>query len=72
MQAIEGRFDAGIIVAYPHQRAPASENQAGTFLGFEVADIDIVRFVRREVIAPAVTQRITRATQQRIPMARRA
>jgi tyrosine-protein kinase Etk/Wzc len=71
-EAIEGRFDAGITVAYPHQRPLASEKQPGTFLGFEVADIDIVHFVRREVLAPAVTQRITRATQQHVPMARRA
>jgi hypothetical protein len=71
-EAIEGRFDAGITVASLHRQAHVSEDRAGTFLGFEVADIDIIQFVRREAVAPPVTQRIMRATQQREPMARRA
>lgn len=71
-EAIEGRFDAGITVASPHRQAHVSEDRAGTFLGFEVADIDIIQFVRREAVAPPVTQRIMRTTQQREPMARRA
>ena len=71
-EAIEGRFDAGVIVATLHREPHVSEDRAGIFLGFEVADIEIVRFVRREAIAPSVTHRTTRAAQQRVPMARLA
>jgi hypothetical protein len=67
-EGIEGRFDAGVVIV-PHGRTQFPENRPGTFLGFEVADIDVIRFMRREV--PPVTQRIARATQG-IPMARRA
>jgi len=40
-EAIQGRFDAGVIVSEPGYE---QSDPQGTFLGFEVADIDLVRF----------------------------
>ena len=40
-EAILGRFDAGIIVSEPKRRA--KPDVPGTFLGFEVADIELFR-----------------------------
>ena len=45
-EAIEGRFDAGIIVGEGRARQAAPQDDDNTFLGFEVADIDILRFCR--------------------------
>jgi hypothetical protein len=70
-ESIEGRFDAGVIVASRQRRAQFATDRAGTFLGFDVADIDIIRFVRQEAVIPPIAERITRATQ-REPIARRA
>ena len=53
-EAIEGRFDAGIIVCESQARRAAPQDDDNTFLGFEVADIDIVRFCR--TIPNAVTE----------------
>lgn len=70
---IEGRFDNGVIVVEPRQDAPILADPDGTFLDFEVADIDIVRFERRASGRAAVHQRIARVTQRRPPeLARRA
>jgi Mrp family chromosome partitioning ATPase len=70
---IEGRFDTGVIVVEPCKEAPIIADPEGTFLGFEVADIDIVRFERRAWGRAAVHQRIARVTQRRSPeLARRA
>ncbi|MTD93618.1 lipopolysaccharide biosynthesis protein [Hyphomicrobium sp. xq] len=44
-EAILGRFDAGIIVSEPRRRSFAPD-QAGSFLGFEVADIELFRLER--------------------------
>jgi succinoglycan biosynthesis transport protein ExoP len=44
-EAILGRFDAGIIVSEPRRRSFAAD-QAGSFLGFEVADIELFRLER--------------------------
>jgi hypothetical protein len=76
-ETIEGRFDAGILVAAPGRHPPVLDELPGTFLGFEVADIDVIRYERRATeeakAAPPVAQRIARATQQRAaPMARPA
>ena len=72
-ETIEGRFDAGIVVTEPRRRVQSHEDSPATFLGFEVADIDIIRFERSASGAPPVNQRIARATQQRpVPMARPA
>ena len=44
-EAILGRFDAGIIVSEPKRRATIPD-VPGTFLGFEVADIELFRLER--------------------------
>jgi len=63
-ELIEGRFDAGIAVAEPRKLVAAPEDPAGTFLGFEVADIDIVRFERQAAEPAPVHQRIARVSQR--------
>jgi succinoglycan biosynthesis transport protein ExoP len=70
-EAIQGRFDAGVIVADGKKRASVLDDPAGTFLGFEVADIDVIRF-ERSVQAPISNQRILRATQKAAAEARLA
>ena len=45
-EAIQGRFDAGVLVADGKKRISVLEDPAGTFLGFEVSDIDVIRFER--------------------------
>ena len=44
-EAILGRFDAGIIVSEPVRRSTAPD-MPGSFLGFEVADIELFRLER--------------------------
>ena len=72
-ECIEGRFDAGIAVAADSD-AEAVQNDGCTFLGFEVADIDILRYQQpeRAATAPPVVERIARATRAREPVARLA
>lgn len=62
-ETIQGRFDAGILVSDGKKRVAVLQDPPGTFLGFEVTDIDIIRFERKGVPA-AVSQRILRATQK--------
>jgi polysaccharide biosynthesis transport protein len=45
-QTIEGRFDAGITIAEPSKRQPLIEEEPGSFLGFEVSELDVIRFER--------------------------
>jgi polysaccharide biosynthesis transport protein len=61
-EAIQGRFDAGVLIADAKKRASVLDDPAGTFLGFEVADIDVIRF-ERSAQPQAVGQRIVRATR---------
>ena len=63
-EAIQGRFDAGVLVADDKKRASVLDDPAGTFLGFEVSDIDVIKFTREAPVSPAVNQRILRATQR--------
>ena len=51
-EAIQGRFDAGVIVADNASQSKSLEGTTNSFLGFEVADIDVIHFVRGKV--PAV------------------
>jgi MinD-like ATPase involved in chromosome partitioning or flagellar assembly len=44
-EAILGRFDAGIVVSEPVRRSTAPDTP-GSFLGFEVADIELFRLER--------------------------
>lgn len=63
-EAIQGRFDTGVIVADGKKRVSVLEDPAGTFLGFEVTDIDVVRYDRKPVAPSMSQQRIMRATQR--------
>jgi polysaccharide biosynthesis transport protein len=71
-EGIEGRFDAGITVASSLRRTAEPEDRDGTFLGFEVAEIDVIRYERREAVAPALMQRLARVTQNQAALARQA
>lgn len=59
-EAIQGRFDAGILVTDPKKRASVLQDPPGTFLGFEVTDIDVIR-VDRKGPGPISNQRLLRA-----------
>ncbi|MBS0238872.1 MAG: GumC family protein [Proteobacteria bacterium] len=71
-EGIEGRFDAGIAVASSSQGSPASEERGNMFLGFEVAEIDVIRYERQERAPADLMQRLARVSQQQVPIARRA
>jgi uncharacterized protein involved in exopolysaccharide biosynthesis len=64
-ETIEGRFDAGILVAAPGRRTQVIDEPPGTFLGFEVADIDVILYERPATEVSSVAHRIALATQQR-------
>lgn len=68
-EAIQGRFDAGIVVPDPKKRASVLQDPPNTFLGFEVSEIDIMR-VARAAPAAVPPQRIMRATRQGLEEAR--
>lgn len=70
-EAIQGRFDAGIIIPDLKKRPSVLQDPPGTFLGFEVTDIDVIRMAR--AAAPVVpSQRILRATRKTVEEARTA
>ncbi|MGQ0673225.1 MAG: GumC family protein [Hyphomicrobium sp.] len=58
-ESIEGRFDAGITVSDGKRRVTVIQDPPGTFLGYEVADIELIRFERKDG-GPAGVQRIVR------------
>ena len=62
-EAIQGRFDAGVLVTDPKKRTSVLQDPPGTFLGFEVTDIDVIR-IDRKGPAPVSNQRIIRATKK--------
>ncbi|MFM9938453.1 MAG: GumC family protein [Hyphomicrobiaceae bacterium] len=43
---IQGRFDAGVLVCDSRRRGRSTEAAPGTFLGYQVTDIDVVRLDR--------------------------
>ena len=45
-EAIQGRFDSGITVCDSKRRASISEDVPGSFLGFEVTDLDLMKIER--------------------------
>ncbi len=54
-EAIQGRFDTGVTVRDPRQRHALVEDDGNAFLGFEVADIKLVRCLRvgnRDLLSP--------------------
>ncbi len=56
-EIIEGRFDAGITVAEARRRQPVIEAEPDNFLGFEVRDLDVIRFERAAVAVAGVAGR---------------
>ena len=48
-ETIQGRFDAGVIVAEAKQRVAVIQNPPDTFLGYEVDGIELIRFERPPV-----------------------
>ncbi|MCB1521346.1 MAG: lipopolysaccharide biosynthesis protein [Hyphomicrobiaceae bacterium] len=58
-EAIQGRFDAAVTVAEGKRRVSVLQDPPGTFLGFEVTDIALIRFVRGEEKA-SMPQRVVR------------
>jgi Mrp family chromosome partitioning ATPase len=59
-ESIEGRVDAGVTIADASQRTAVLKDPPGTYLGFEVADIDLIRYDRQQAAAQPA-QRIIRA-----------
>lgn len=47
-EAIEGRFDAGVTVTDGKRRVTVIQDPPGTFLGYEVADIELIRLERKD------------------------
>ena len=62
-EAIQGRFDAGVLVTDSKKRTSVLQDPPGTFLGFEVTDIDVIR-VERKGPDPVSSQRLIRATKK--------
>lgn len=60
-EAIQGRFDAGITVAESQGRVSVLDDPEDTFLGFEVAEIELIRYVRPLASSGLVQQRLMRA-----------
>lgn len=47
-ETIQGRFDAGIVAVGSDDNGRVLDDPPATFLGFEVADIDLIRFIPRD------------------------
>lgn len=62
-EAIQGRFDTGVTVTDAGKRTTVTGEPDGMFLGFEVSEIDIVRFERPRADS-ASNKRIARATRR--------
>lgn len=60
-EAIQGRFDTGITVAESQGRVSVLDDPEDTFLGFEVAEIELIRYVRPLATSGLVQQRLMRA-----------
>ncbi len=66
-EAILGRFDAGIVVSEQRRRGALPE-APGTFLGFEVADIELYR-IERAKSSQLARERLARFTSKEPPSA---
>ncbi len=63
-ETIQGRFDAGILVNDPTLAPSVLADPAGTFLGFEVADIELLRF--EPLVEPEPVAVVPTASQRRL------
>lgn len=61
-EAIQGRFDAGVMVGEPKVKSQVLADPPGTFLGYEVTDIELVRLTRSEGKSAQVQRFVRRAT----------
>ncbi len=61
-EAIQGRFDAGIVVSEPKRRSTVPD-APGTFLGYEVADIELFR-IERPISNQMARDRLARLTSR--------
>jgi succinoglycan biosynthesis transport protein ExoP len=72
-ETIEGRFDTGILVADPPRVPPILVDASGIFLGFEVSDIDVIRFERKLTVTEPANQHVAaHSIEPRMPIARQA
>lgn len=62
-EVIQGRFDAGILVHDAKKPARVLKDPPGTFLGFEVSDIDVMKMEKKQAVPPVSPQRIMRAVR---------
>jgi len=62
-EVIEGRFDAGVTVAEPKGSVAVIQDPPGTFLGFQVADIDLITLERKGDDAMASGRALLRGMQ---------
>lgn len=67
-QSILGRFDAGILCTDGRRRSVLSTVAAGTFLGFEVADIDIIQLEQAAAAAPVRKMQLARGAAASQPL----
>lgn len=60
-EIIQGRFDAGVTVGDVKRKTAALQDPPGTFLGFDVTDIVLVRFTRSETKSTPAQRFLRRA-----------
>jgi polysaccharide biosynthesis transport protein len=65
-EVIQGRFDSGILVGDSSVARSVLSDPAGTFLGFEVADIELLRF--EEAVEPEPVAVVPTLSQRRLRM----
>ncbi len=65
-ETIQGRFDAGVTVTEGRRRADVLPDPPGTFLGFEVIDIELFR-LERTIGQQLAQERIARFTRRGEP-----
>jgi Mrp family chromosome partitioning ATPase len=58
-ETIEGRVDCGVLIADPARSGAGHQDPPGTYLGYEVADIDLIRYDRQ--LASTAGQRLVRS-----------
>ncbi len=63
-EAIEGRFDAAVAVAEAGAAAPKVDDPSRWFLGFEVTEMDVMRFERKLAPTAVSSQRLARVMRR--------
>jgi polysaccharide biosynthesis transport protein len=56
-EAIQGRFDAGITISDSRRRGQITEDAPGSFLGFEVTDLDLIKIDRSKADEASTARR---------------